>query len=66
LGELLTTPPRKKKSVKKYSQGEILPLETKQSGSKLLPQSDLPGGGEGYRGDITQQGKGHFIGYVEC
>jgi len=28
----------------KYSQGEILPLETKQSGGKLLPHSDLRGG----------------------
>jgi len=31
--------------VKKYSQGEMLPLETKQSGGKLLPHSDLWGGG---------------------
>ena len=29
---------------KKYSQGEMLPLETKQSGGKLLPLSDLRGG----------------------
>jgi len=28
----------------KYSQGEMLPLETKQSGGKLLPLSDLRGG----------------------
>jgi len=28
--------------VKKYSQGEMLPLETKQSGGKLLPHSDSP------------------------
>jgi len=28
----------------KYSQGEMLPLETKQSGGKLLPHSDLRGG----------------------
>ena len=27
--------------VKKYSQGEMFPLETKQSGGKLLPHSDL-------------------------
>ena len=33
-----------KKKVKKYSQGEMLPLETKQSGGKLLPHSDLQGG----------------------
>jgi len=36
LGEVLTTPPREKNSVKKYSQGEMIPLETKQSGGKLL------------------------------
>ena len=29
--------------VKKYSQGEMLPLETKHSGGKLLPHSDLRG-----------------------
>ena len=28
----------------KYSQGEMLSLETKQSGGKLLPHSDLRGG----------------------
>jgi len=28
----------------KYSQGEMLPLETKQSGGKLIPHSDLSGG----------------------
>ena len=33
---MLTTPPREKNSVKKYSQGEMIPLETKQSGGKLL------------------------------
>jgi len=38
---VLTTPPRKKNIVKKYSQGEMLPLEMKQSGGKLLPHSDL-------------------------
>jgi hypothetical protein len=32
-----------KTHVKKYSQGEMLPLETKQSGGKLLPHSDLRG-----------------------
>ena len=29
---------------KKYSQGEMLPLETKQSAGKLLPHSDFRGG----------------------
>jgi len=52
--------------VRKYSQGEMLPLETKQSGGKLLPHSDLRGRGGVSRGGITQQEKGHFIGYVEC
>ena len=33
-----------KTPVKKYSQGEMLTLETKQSGGKLLPHSDLQGG----------------------
>ena len=42
---MLTTPPRKKKNVKNYPLDEMLPLETKQSGGKLLPHSDLRGGG---------------------
>ena len=33
-----------KTNVKEYSQGDMLPLETKQSGGKLLPHSDLRGG----------------------
>ena len=33
-----------KNPLKKYSQGEMPPLETKQSGGKLLPHSDLRGG----------------------
>jgi len=33
-----------KTNVKEYSQCEMLPLETKQSGGKLLPHSDLRGG----------------------
>ena len=41
---MLTTPPREKTIVKEYSQGEMLPLETKQSGGKILPHSDLRGG----------------------
>jgi hypothetical protein len=32
---------------KKYSQVEMLPLETKRSGDKLLSHSDLRGRGEG-------------------
>jgi len=31
---MLTTPPREKNFVKKYSQGQMLPLETKQSGPR--------------------------------
>ena len=38
--------------VKKYSQGEMLSLETKQSGGKLLPHSDLRGGADVSRGGI--------------
>jgi hypothetical protein len=33
---------------------EMLPLETKLSGGKLLPQSDLGGGGGGSRGNVMQ------------
>ena len=53
-----------KTRVKKYPQGEMLPLETKQSGGKLLPHSDLRGVGGVSRGSITQQAKenGHFLG----
>ena len=36
--------------------GEMLPLETKQSGGKTLPHSDLRGGSVS-RGGITQQEK---------
>ena len=35
----------------------MLPLETKQSGGKILPHSDLQGGGSVSRGGITQQEK---------
>jgi hypothetical protein len=34
-----------KTHVKKYPQFEMLPLEAKRSGCKLLPHSDLRGGG---------------------
>jgi len=43
LDEVLTTPLRKK-NVKNYPLDEMLPRETKQSGGKLLPHSDLRGG----------------------
>ena len=58
---MLTTPPREKNIVK-YSQGVMLPLETKQSGGKLLPHSDLRGRGGYFKGSITQQEKGLFLG----
>jgi len=61
LGEVLTTPPREKKNpVKKYSQGEMIPLETKQSGGKLLPHSDLWGGSfsRGGKMDLREVGGG--------
>jgi hypothetical protein len=44
LGEVLTTPLRKKYMLK-ITHVEMLPLETKHSGDKLLPHSDLRGGG---------------------
>ena len=44
LCEVLTTPLRKKTHVKNYTEVEMLPLETKQPGGKLLPHSDLRGG----------------------
>ena len=37
--------------------GQMLPLETKQSGGKILPHSDLRGGGSVSRGGIMQQEK---------
>ena len=54
-----------KTHVKKYSQDEMLPLETKQSGGKLHPHSDLRGGVS--RGGTTQQAteKGHCFRYIE-
>ena len=44
LGEALTTPPRQKTKCYEILIGEMLPLETKQSGGKILPNSDLRGG----------------------
>jgi hypothetical protein len=69
LGKVLTTPLRKKKKhVTEYSQDEMLPLETKQSGGKLLPHSDLRGGESVSTGSITQQKteKENFVRYMEC
>jgi hypothetical protein len=50
--------------VKKYSQGEMLPLETKQSGGKLLPHSDHPEGRGGCfwrKYHAAGKGKGTFF-----
>ena len=44
VGEELTTPPREKSS--EILMGEMLPLQTKNSGGKKLPHSDLRRGGE--------------------
>jgi hypothetical protein len=71
MGEVLTTPPREKTHVENYSQYEMLPLETKQSGGKLLQDSDLRGnGGSVSRGSIlylaAKKEKGHSVRYMEC
>ena len=46
LGEALTTSPREKQCFEILI-SEMLPLETKQSGGKILPHSDLRGSGVG-------------------
>ena len=43
----------------------MLPLETKQSGGKLLPHLDLWGGGSVARGSIVQDTKGDKIRYLD-
>jgi hypothetical protein len=55
LGEVLTTPLRKKRMLR-ITHVEMLPLETKQSGDKLLPIRIAGGGGGGVgsKGSITQ------------
>jgi hypothetical protein len=56
LGEVLKTPLRKKRMLR-ITHVEMLLLETRQSGGKLLPHSDLRGGrggGSVSRGSITQ------------
>ena len=59
---MLTTPPREKNIIKKYSQGEMLPLETKQAGGKLLPHSDLRGGV--FLGDVSRSRKRDGENYI--
>jgi hypothetical protein len=49
-----------KNHFKKHSQGEMLTLETKQSGGKLLPQSDLQGGRGGGKYHAASNRKGTF------
>ena len=56
---MLKTPTRQKNIVKKYSQGEMLPLETKQSGGKLLPHSDLRRGV--FLGEVSRSRKRDFF-----
>jgi len=44
----------------------MLALETKQSGGKLLPHSDLRGGGGVSRGSIAQEAKRDENRDLEC
>ena len=44
----------------------MIPLETKQSGGKLLLHSDLLGGGSVFKGIIAQHTKRYETSYVEC
>jgi hypothetical protein len=65
---VLTTPSRENVYVMNYSKYEMLPLEIKQSGGKLLPHSVLGGGGVS-RGSISKFSKaekGHSVRYMEC
>jgi hypothetical protein len=62
LGKVLTAPSRENIHVVKYSQYEMLPLEIKQSGGKLLPHSVLRGGECFQREylEVLKSGKGTF------
>jgi hypothetical protein len=54
---MLTTPLRKKRMLR-IIHVEMLPLETKQSGGKLLRHSDLRGGGGGvFREEVSRSRK---------
>jgi hypothetical protein len=67
LGDVLTTPSREKTrfciTIGLFYLDEMLPLEIKHSGSKLLPHSDLQGGGECFQREdikVLKSGKGIF------
>jgi hypothetical protein len=74
LGEVLTTPSRENVLVVNYSKWdcfylyEMLPLEIKQSGGKLLLHSVLRGGrvSRGKISKFSNAEKGHFVRYMEC
>jgi hypothetical protein len=53
---VLTTPLRKKRMLRS-THVEMLPLETKQSGDKLLPHSDLGRGGGGFLEEVSRSRK---------
>jgi hypothetical protein len=66
LGEVLTIPSRENVHVMNYSQYEMLPLEIKHSGGKLLLHSVLRGGSVS-RGSISKFSKaekGHSVRYI--
>ena len=44
----------------------MLPLETKQSGGKILPHLDLPGGSVSRGGMHQAKERRHFVRYMEC
>ena len=50
-----------KTHVKKYPQVEMLPLETKRSGGKLLPHSDLRGEGGVFLEEVSRNSKRDIV-----
>jgi hypothetical protein len=66
---VLTTPSRENVHDMNYPYDEMLPLEIKQSGGKLLPHSVLRVGGNVSRGSVSTFSKAekeHSIRYMEC
>jgi hypothetical protein len=65
---VLTTPSRENVNVMNYSQYEVLPLEIKQSGGKLLPQLVLRGESvsSGSISKFSKAEKGHSVRYMQC